>query len=52
MDLMSERSSAMNTEELIKKRKNERFAYILGIIAQLLWALNGVQIKTFKLVLM
>ena len=49
MDLMSERSSAMNTEELIKKRKNERFAYILGIITQLLWALNGVQIKTFRI---
>ena len=49
MDLMSERSSAMNTEELIKKRKNERFAYILGIIAHLLWALNGVQIKTFRI---
>ena len=49
MDLMSERSSAMNTEELIKKRKNERFAYILGIIANLLWALNGVQIKTFRI---
>ena len=46
---MSERSSAMNTEELIKKRKNERFAYILGIIANLLWALNGVQIKTFRI---
>ena len=49
MDLMSERSSAMNTEALIKKRKNERFAYILGIIAHLLWALNGVQIKTFRI---
>ena len=49
MDLMSERSSAMNTEALIKKRKNERFAYILGIIAQFLWALNGVQIKTFRI---
>ena len=49
MDLMSERSSAMNTEELIKKRKNERFAYILGIIAHFLWALNGVQIKTFRI---
>ena len=48
MDLMSERSSAMNTEALIKKRKNERFAYILGIIANFLWALNGVQIKTFR----
>ena len=49
MDLMSERSSAMNTEALIKKRSNERFAYILGTITQFLWAINGVQMKTFRL---
>ena len=49
MDLKSERSSAMNNEALIRKRKNERFAYILGIITQFLWAVNGVQIKTFSI---
>lgn len=48
MDLKSERSSAMNNEALIRKRKNERFAYILGIITQFLWAINGVQMKTFR----
>ena len=46
MDLISERSSKMNDEDLIKKRKNERFAYILGIVTQFLWALNGVQMKS------
>ena len=49
MDLISERSSNMDTEQLINKRKNERFAYILAIICQFLWALNGVQMKTFRI---
>lgn len=48
MDLESERSSNLNTEQLIRKRKDERFAYIIAIICQLLWALNGVQMKTFR----
>ena len=49
MDLISERSSALDNAELIKKRQNERFAYILGIFTQFLWAVNGVQMKTFRL---
>ena len=49
MDLMSERSSALDNEDLIKKRQNERFAYILGIFTHFLWAVNGVQMKTFRL---
>ena len=49
MDLKSEGSSEMNDEDLIKKRKNERFAYILGIVTQFLWALNGVQMKTVRI---
>ena len=48
-DLISERSSDMDSEQLLNKRKNERFAYILGIITQFIWAINGVQIKTFRL---
>ena len=47
-DSMSERSSNMDDEKLLLKRKNERYAYILGILTQMLWALNGVQIKTFR----
>ena len=47
-DLISERSSNMDDAKLLEKRKNERFAYILGMFTQALWALNGVQIKTFR----
>jgi drug/metabolite transporter (DMT)-like permease len=47
-DLISERSSNMDTEQLLNKRKNEKYAYILAIITQFLWALNGVQMKTFR----
>jgi len=49
MDLMSVKSSELNKEELIKKRQNERFAFILGIFTQFLWAVNGVQMKTFRI---
>lgn len=48
MDLISERSSNMDTEQLLNRRKNEKFAYTLCIITQFLWALNGVQMKTFR----
>lgn len=47
-DLISERSSNMDTERLLNKRKDERYAYILAMITQILWALNGVQMKTFR----
>ncbi len=48
MDLMSERSSEMDDKKLLEKRKKEKFAYLLGILTQFLWALNGVQMKTFR----
>ena len=48
MDLISEGSSNMDTEQLLEKRKNEKFAYTLAIICQLLWSLNQVQMKTFR----
>ena len=44
-DFISERSSNLDIEKLIIKRKNERFAYLLGIFIQFLWAINNVQIK-------
>ena len=47
-DLISERSYNMDDNKLLEKRKKERFAYILGMFTQGLWALNGVQIKTFR----
>ena len=39
----------MDKEKLIIKRRNERFAYLLGIFTNFLWAINGVQMKTFRL---
>ena len=45
---MSEKTSLLDEEEFIKKRKNERFAYILGIFTQLVWAINGLQLKTIQ----
>ena len=42
MDLKSEGSSELDNEKLITKRRNERFAYILGVITQFLWAIIGI----------
>ena len=41
-------SDELTYEMLVEKRKNERYAYIIGIISQLIWALNSIQIKTFE----
>ena len=38
----------MDDEKLLAKRKKERFAYLIGILAQFFWALNGVQMKTYR----
>ena len=45
-DLISERSSNLDIEKLIIKRKNEKFTYLLEILIQFLWAVINVQIKT------
>jgi len=47
-EFKSERSSNLDYEKLLEKRKNERFAYILGMFTQILWSFNSVQIKTFR----
>ena len=46
--LLSEHSSMLDSENLNLKRKNENFAYSLGIITQFVWAINGLQLKTFQ----
>ena len=46
--LYSVHSDELNEEQLREKRKNESYAYIIGIISQFIWALNSVQIKTFE----
>ena len=45
---MSEKSSLLDEEHFIQKRKNERFAYILGIFTQLVWSINGLQLKSIQ----
>ena len=45
---MSEKSSLLDEEQFIQKRKNERFAYILGIFTQLVWSINGLQLKSIQ----
>ena len=47
-DLESVPSSLYSPEDLKKKRARERFGYIIGILSQLVWALNSIQIKTYE----
>ena len=41
-------SDLLTVEELKRKRAKERFGYIIGILSQLVWALNSIQIKTYE----
>ena len=47
-DIYSVNSSELNDEMLVEKRKNERFSIIIGILSQFIWALNSIQLKTYK----
>ena len=44
---ISKTISLINEEEFTKKRKNENFAYFIGVLSQFFWGLNVVQMKTF-----
>ena len=46
--IYSIKSSFLNEEELKEKRRNESYAYLIGILSQLVWALNSIQIKTYE----
>ena len=46
---MDKKNPLLTEEDFIQKRKNERFAYILGIFTQLLWTINGLQLKDIQL---
>ena len=46
---MDNKNPLLTEEDFIQKRKNERFAYILGIFTQLLWTINGLQLKDIQL---
>ncbi len=41
-------SEQLTKEELQRKRQKERIGYIIGILSQLVWALNSIQIKTYE----
>ena len=45
---ISIKSSLLNDEMLQQRRKNERHALFVGIFAQLIWAFNGIQLKTYR----
>ena len=41
-------SNLLTKEELQRKRKKESLGYIIGIVSQLVWALNSIQIKKYE----
>ena len=47
-DIYSVSSSLLNDENLKEKRRNERLGAIIGIISQFIWAINSIQLKTYK----
>ena len=47
MNIEESKINSLIDEELIKIRKNERFAYFIGIMSQFFWGCNVVQMKTF-----
>lgn len=42
------KSSMLNDEMLAQRRKNERYAFFIGVFAQFIWALNSIQLKTYQ----
>lgn len=46
--IYSDISDKLTYEQLLEKRRKERFGYIIGIISQFIWALNSIQIKTYE----
>ena len=46
-DIMSIHSSLLDDTALFKRRQDEKFAVIIGVIAQIIWGINGIQVKSF-----
>ena len=46
-DILSIHSSLLDNTALFKKRQDEKFAVIVGVIAQVIWGINGIQVKSF-----
>ena len=47
-DIYSIDSSTLNDEMLATKRRNERYATLLGVLSQFIWAANSIQLKTYQ----
>lgn len=47
-DIYSVNSSQLNDEQLKEKRHKEKIGAIIGIIAQFIWAVNSIQLKTYQ----
>ena len=47
-DIYSISSSQLNDEMLKEKRRKEKIGAVIGIIAQFIWAINSIQLKTYK----
>ena len=46
--IYSVKSSELNDEMLAIRRSKEKIGYGLGILAQFIWALNAIQLKTYQ----
>ena len=47
-DIYSIDSSKLNDDQLKKRRHDEKIGTIIGIISQFIWAINSIQLKTYK----
>jgi drug/metabolite transporter (DMT)-like permease len=47
-DIYSISSSKLDEEKLRLKRHNERIGTVIGVISQFIWAINSIQLKTYK----
>ena len=48
-EILSMKSDLLTEEYLSIKRKNENFAYIVCILTQFVWAIQGLQLKTYHI---
>ena len=47
-DIYSVSSSKLDNEMLKEKRHKERIGAVIGVLSQFIWALNSIQLKTYK----
>ena len=47
-DIYSIASSKLDEEMLREKRRKERIGTVIGVISQFIWAINSIQLKTYK----